>query len=571
MRDMQTSRAIGLVCLAAILSAVRCEGAYWGGERDVAVGNWDTAAEWASLQGGFDDTKPTIGADNGLAFVGSTETNWWSGPLPGATPLATVTVSTDNSCVLLRVGEGGNGAATGTVYFTHAGTFYTWYPEVYGNGDAGSRGAAHHTGAGKNEMRDGVLSLGGSVGTVGIYNLSNANASVVVGVVSERSLYAGARGNGTFNHYAGLCDIEENLYVGGDTSTAFSAVGVYNLSSGTCDVDNAVFVGLGGQGTVHQTGGRFEATTDPSYNNLNVGLENGRGTYNLTGGTLAIDRYNYLTVQTKIRLGTGAGGRGEFHLGDATGRGSIVERGTGNPIAFNVRCVTNASGVFRGWSDDGGGSRPQLPGHLTNNGQVIADGYGQPRSLDLSNFSKAETGTNTLWWYPPVSHPDVFDNTTSNGWFAVNKGKLILPGLLVSAAGTYNWGERPGDSTIDAVNSARIRFNDFNGSGRLDGSLLAPDRSDVPASRLSLISVHDLALNGGASSSDFNLTIRYDDAAAGPRESALKLFHYTGGRWTDTGASLDQGNHRITASNLTAFGEFGVGFTRPGGPVIRLK
>jgi len=379
-----------------------------------------------------------------------------------------------------------------------------------------------------------------------------------------------AGGYGRVTQSGGTLSVDQVLDIGGASAGAAGAVGEYNLGGGTCNVDNATNVGLGGTGTVNQTGGRYNSMIDAGQGNyLNIGSENGRGTYNLTGGTLGIDRYNLIPVG--IRLGTAANGHGEFKLGDETSCGSIVEIGNGAwfPIDFYVRIATNSTGVFRGWSDDGGGNTLQIYGDFCNNGQVIADGYGQERSLDLSNMAEARTGTNG--WAFAISDDNLLDNTTSNGWFAVNKGKLIFPGVAVSAATTYNWGERQGDSTIDAVNSARIKFNAFAGSGDLDGSLLAVDRSDVPAGPVSLISVHDLSLSGGASSDDFNLTIRYDDAAAGTEEADLKLFHYTGGKWVDTAATLDTGNKWITASNLTSFSEFGVGFEFAAGTMFKIR
>ncbi|OPZ24631.1 MAG: hypothetical protein BWZ02_02806 [Lentisphaerae bacterium ADurb.BinA184] len=101
----------------------------------------------------------------------------------------------------------------------------------------------------------------------------------------------------------------------------------------------------------------------------------------------------------------------------------------------------------------------------------------------------------------------------------------------------------------------------------LTGSLLATDRSDVPVFDLGmgfqgLISVHDFGLTGNTFSS-FDLTIRYDEAAAGEFESDLQVFHYTGGAWLPVTTGLDLANNLITAGGLTSFSLFGVGYAIP--------
>jgi len=598
MRNIQHGWIAGMVCLVAGMQAVRCD-AYWNAERAALVGNWDTASQWASDQN--DMTEPTAASD-GNAVVGNRATMLYGQSLPGTNPVAEVTIdSAGNSCFVLCVAFGdGVNATTGTINFTDSGALTSDSWQQYGLADV-CRATVYHTGTGANQTDDGFISLAAAAGSFVTYNLSNANASVTVSTTgTDDDLLVGTAGTGTFNHYSGTVTVSEDvrigdsagavgeyniesgsleagaksaasarlvvgvdgtgtvnqtggtvdlgqntlgrLYVGGEEGGT-TGVGIYDLSGGTCDVFGLTLIGDGGHGTVDQSAGLMKMVSGAQGWHIHIGRA-GTGIYNLTGGTLQI-----VEAPSIVSLFVGSGGSGTLNIGDASGVGTLTSSGAGQPIDLKVRAADSSSGTLRGWSDNGVNAF-ELDGTLYNSGRIIADSYGVAgRSLNLSVMSSNSTVAG------------VSDNTTSNGWFAVNKGKLILPGVAVSAATTYNWGERQADSTIDAVNSARIKFNNFSGAGGdLDGELLATDRSDVPAGPVSLISVHDFSLSGDASSTDFNLTIRYDDAAAGSGEAELKLFHYTGGSWVDTVATLDTGNKWITASNLTAFSEFGVGF-----------
>jgi hypothetical protein len=234
-----------------------------------------------------------------------------------------------------------------------------------------------------------------------------------------------------------------------------------------------------------------------------------------------------------------------------------------------------SNGLFRGHGT------VYVDGGLYNAGKVIADGEGTNNDLTLARCFITQGGPEWV----PAGGTDTGNPSGTAGWYAVNKGKLILPPAGDTVYGywqgnppvnagsgqTYNIGESPysnlgdarfyTDQTIDLVNSAQITFNGaIGGWGSLFGALLATNRDDVaaPPPTVTFISVHDLSTN--CTFESFDLTIRYDALAAGFYEDTLALYHYVGGNWLDVTSGLDMTHKWITASDLTSFSQFAVGF-----------
>jgi hypothetical protein len=195
---------------------------------------------------------------------------------------------------------------------------------------------------------------------------------------------------------------------------------------------------------------------------------------------------------------------------------------------------------------------------LNNSGRVIADGRGAMGDATL-NLTSYTSVTNSI------------DNTSSNGWYAVNQGRLTLRPLTVNATGTYPWGDAfyTGHTVLDLNNSAQIAFSAVTGSGTITGALYAVDRADVPAApgNANLVSVHEFAPSAGISGYTYTLTIRYDTSAAGVagNEDVLRLLRHNGSTWVNVTASRDVANKTITSVPLTAFSMFAVAIpTEPG-------
>jgi len=160
----------------------------------------------------------------------------------------------------------------------------------------------------------------------------------------------------------------------------------------------------------------------------------------------------------------GTAGVGFFFLGSKepeAGIARIENPGYSSPLT--IRAWEKGAGTFRGWGD------VYLRRAFTNNGRVVADGYGTDRMLDMSHFEPCNiTGVGRL---PPVMN--MIENASDNGWFAQNHGELQLPAAspVNDALVTCNWGESPlqgsaYDGTykesvdgIDLVNSVQLTFD----------------------------------------------------------------------------------------------------------------
>ena len=259
----------------------------------------------------------------------------------------------------------------------------------------------------------------------------------------------------------------------------------------------------------------------------------GAADWSVSGGTLTF-------TGTGGRLTCGGGGTGRAD--DPRWRNDCF-RPPGKSNDMVIAETATSQGTLRG------NGVISLGGVLLNNGSVVADGYGDPCTLDLSGF----TSVNAV--FGTAGYPTERENTGTNGYYAVNNGKLLLPAIAVtSGSPTVNWGENPSDSDIDLVNSARLAFGSTSG-GSLNIALLGADRTEMAISTaLGCWSVdYDGTIN------DAVFTVVYDAAAipGGVNEADLRLYRRgTGGRWIDCTASIDTAANRISTVPLDALSDF---------------
>ncbi|HEV8607669.1 MAG TPA: sigma-70 family RNA polymerase sigma factor [Tepidisphaeraceae bacterium] len=192
-----------------------------------------------------------------------------------------------------------------------------------------------------------------------------------------------------------------------------------------------------------------------------------------------------------------------------------------------VSTISTSLGIISGYGTANRASE------LNQSGQVIADGHGQPRTLDLSPVRIIKNSTDN-------------SRTGHNGWFAQNQGKLVLPAVAFNN-NVANWAEDAADSSIDLVNSVRLRV-DHDVVGSIKLALLAPDRTDYPAlpvhlNAIGLWEVEPLDLVLGS----VDVTVRYDADLAGDLRlgSNLSLWGYDGQWRLAEGISLDSYNRLI--------------------------
>ena len=228
---------------------------------------------------------------------------------------------------------------------------------------------------------------------------------------------------------------------------------------------------------------------------------------------------------------------GIIRLSTATNQFVWKEEAASGAVSMQFGRHADSLGMLRGWGD------VEFTGSLENNGMIIADGWAtnQDRTLDLSTMA---------------SVTNAYDNTGSNGWYAVNRGKLMLPALTVPAGvSTQRWGESSGDTTIDLVNSVELGLTGVSAPGLLSLALLATNHSEFSSPTRLIKPVTVWKVDSTVTPSSATLRFRYDPAAAGAAgvgENDLRLFAFQSGNWRPLDATVDTGNKWITATGVTS-------------------
>ncbi len=500
------------------------------------VGATASAQTWVGGTGTWDDT---------------TTANWSTGAVPvnGNTVNLTQAAATDINIGYSATGLSGTGLAQ--LYLYHTGTAKTTFTLDGTGANADALPVSTYVSIG--QWADGEVEF--NLRDEAILSINGSNA-FRLGAAGRTGTFTVNQSGGTFNNGVGGASL---FYVGQG--------GTYNLSGmGVVNANRSLTIESGG--IWNQTGG---AAT--FWSGLSVAAG---GAFYLSDGSFLFSQAGQSISLAQNAIGSWSGGTlagnniGRFQLNGSGASwtmqgGTITVNNGGGSSASQDSFVVVASATVQGYGtiqDARFGA--SSPATFDNSGRVIANGYGVERDFNLSRFGQTPA-TSMI-----VNSSDNPTTNGSNGWFAVNQGRLLLPGMTVTSATTsYNWGEAAADTTIDLVNSARLTFAGLGGgSGTLTGALLAVDRSDVPAfavagmSRAELFSVHDLNL-AGIAFSDFDLTIRYDDVAAAGFEGVLQIFHYTGGAWMPLASTVDLSNKWITASDIDAFSLFAVGYAIP--------
>ena len=305
------------------------------------------------------------------------------------------------------------------------------------------------------------------------------------------------------------------------------------------------------------------------YSEFRLGECGNTGVYEISGGIL--DLRGYITGGTKY-LRVGSGGEGILKLGNenTVGTGRIIESlngiaddgsydKAGYGVYLQVRSSAESKGTVIGWGEVG------LRGQLINNGRVVANGYGTSRALDFSSV-----GDGLFFPGPVIPSPQnnrVTNNIENevgenNGWFAKDKGKLILPMLQIGAGnGRYNWGEGIDDIQIDLINSVSMGFEDST-DGFLSVSLLDTNYKDVPGMSQFAISDSNWKCLGvwsfepldGLDFSSVDLVFRYDDTLIEPgidEEKYVRVWKYYEGIdiWKDVTTGLADASSKLVYAN----------------------
>lgn len=385
-----------------------------------------------------------------------------------------------------------------------------------------------------------------------------------------------ANGQGTYVQNGGSVMGRDDIYIG-DTSR-----GLALLHGGTVDAARYFHIGnaAGGDGTVTNNG------ADITSRYLHIGYvpgATGRMTHN--GGTLRINDVlqvgraggigafdvNAAFYARNMVIGTRIGDPGVNGTGTVTvasgftnvvhgylkvNNGELVMRG--GTLHFNVNGVTNALinsdsvdgvGVIRGWGSLEKSPTASRNPWMENSGLVIADGEGEER--DLSLHDKFVAVTNTIYNGP----------TGTNGWYAVNKGRLRYPRTYTpSAAVTHSacYGDWRTLTTPSLGNSLKLEVTLIaSGQFFVYGELYAPDRSDIPAGlpegqkAIGIWRMHittDESPDGPSRAFvSVRPTFRYDHTQVKAHE-AIGLYRHNGSTWVRVGSGSLDGTSLISSS-----------------------
>ena len=334
----------------------------------------------------------------------------------------------------------------------------------------------------------GGMMIGNGGTSTGTVNVSGTTTLLDI----EGLVLLGDDNDGLFNQTGGTVDMAGELRV----ANVAGSTGEYNLSDGKLTVDTITLVNNGASGVFNWTGGGLSAGTlnvnpgglfdgsdagasDLTLVDLHVGTTGsvvdmgshaitvaGDGTLAGGNGTIRASDITFNGTFTQlggvvqlaassITVGTGA----TYNLGSAAGTGDILEDASGANLTINT------GGMLIGWTDsttDG----VKMTGTINNSGKVIADGFDQAKTLDLTNFTTVDQAvTNT--------------SSGTNGWYAQNQGTLALPAVAVptitTGVGTTNWGSPELANVPDLVNSLQMTFTAVDSGFDAEISLLSND------------------------------------------------------------------------------------------------
>ena len=379
------------LCLILAATAARAQN-YW----NVASGDWATSANWtpASAAGGPSGVIAHV-RNGGTATINGTA-NTTGGMAAGRDGTGTITmnggsISTPN----LQSGWAYGTNSSGTI-------------NVNG-GTLTSTGSWNQIGVARNDD-SGYNSTGGLGG--------NANALGVINVAGGTLNLSGGSGNRYYQGYV-------------RTATNGSGTGTLNVSAGTMIVNHEAAIGGDessgsgqGHGYVNISGG---VTSFSQW--VTTGLNpNGRGTWNVTGGTLNLNN--------------------EVSFGEAGGQASLTLNGAS--AAVNV----GGNGLHIGRGPGSTGTVNLLAGTLTSNGNIQVGGQTAGASAGFVNQTGGIFQSNNAWF-------ELAQQTSSAGTYTQSGGVLNHNGV----GGAFVVASR-GNGTYNLSGTGRANFGDVMvGSG----------------------------------------------------------------------------------------------------------
>ena len=353
-----------------------------------------------------------------------------------------------------------------------------------------------------------ALRIGHADNSVGIMTLTNSATAVIRDNVQ---IGYGSNSTGTLTlTNSATMDMQYYVYLGvnagakgiisltGDaalyvTNSSFvvgyngGGTGVLNVAENAQVHANDLFVGQTG---VAGTTGFVKLSDSATLFSTNICVprwgSQGIGTLEV-GGNSVVTNVHVLRIAYNATSTTGVGQSGTVAMRGGSiffdidpENPSYIETGRYNPINLNGY-VSTVKGRIRGWGKIAFSdprtyvTEAEVPSGITHYGQVIADGEGVMRDLDFGRFGSLQYTTTDA------------NPSGTNGWFAVNKGRLKLPRSLPNRSGYKCIGDCF-SANVDLGGTSRRLANIFNyefTGAELNhfvfSELYAIDRDDIPA------------------------------------------------------------------------------------------
>jgi len=321
-----------------------------------------------------------------------------------------------------------------------------------------------------------ITANGGFIGSTGTSATLqyDSTATSSFGATTALTLGAGSNGAGTVNQTAGQINVM-NLSMGNGIG---SGAGTYNLSGGTLALSGTAWVGYrGATGTINLSGsGNLTAGTLVVATVNSGGIST--GVINQTGGTatatsliLAQGGADNATRTATYTLGSGTAGSGILNVGSIS---SVASTGGGtNASTFNF-----AGGTLQASADTTTFMQGLTTANVKNGGATIdTNGHNVTIAQSLLHYAGATTDTLTKAGDGTLT---LSGNSTYSGATNVTAGTLTVNGSLgnttttVNANATLNGsGSVNGNVAISGAIGGSLAFNSdltVNNTGSLSGA-----------------------------------------------------------------------------------------------------
>ena len=402
----------------------------------LAIGAQSTALSSYTITGG------TLSVTGGNLLIGMTAGSNGRITLAGA---GIVAASHE-----VHVGESG----TGTLV-VNGGQFTAAGQMIVGNTN-GAIGMVTQNGGTLGLTGSSLLVLGNQGGAIGSYTLGGGT------LAASGRILVGEDGLASFTQTAGANNVTQDVSIGDHVGFSTAATpDTYSISGGTLSA-SALQIGWQGYAVMNQSGGAVTTTTDVHFGgSANGNAQNGRGIYNLSGGTLITPSILASSAGNLAHQFNFTGGTLRVGAYNTTGvtniLGTLTQTSASNPSLLDVTTQSTTIGASYSVSgqnatariDNGNslhiegivsidnGAAVTMTGNPGN--QLVIDGSGTTLNNSL-NVGIAGVGTFTQNGGTNTAGNVVLSGQASgNGVYSLNGGTLI--------AGSVSGG--PGSSTFN--------------------------------------------------------------------------------------------------------------------------